>query len=261
MNTESIKEQWLKMLLGAREKGQPIDPPSSTIGPLSMEEAYDVQGKLVDDMIKKGERIIGWKVGATNRNVMEQLNIDEPLLGCMTNQSDYSLKEVKASDFFKLAVEGEIAIVMGKQLRGPGITNADVVRAASGVMGAVELVDCRIKDWQTTPPESIADNALHGGIILGPFLKPVSGFDLTHEGVVMRKNGQLLASACGVEALGNPLNVVTWLANKLSELDREIKAGDIISTGTLTSFYFVEPGDVMEVSYSSLGAIRFPIID
>ena len=45
--------------------------------------------------------------------------------------------------------------------------------------------------------------------------RPFSGFDLIHEGVVLRKNANLLASACGVEALGNPLNVVTWLSRNV----------------------------------------------
>jgi 2-keto-4-pentenoate hydratase len=83
--------------------------------------------------------------------------------------------------------------------------------------------------------------------------------DLTHEGMILRKNGRLLASACGVEALGNPVNVVTWLANKLWELDQEIKKGEIILTGSLTPFYAVSPGDVFHVSFSNLGSVHFAV--
>ena len=259
-NNDLIKQRWYSGLLKAHEEANPIDSLSSTIGELSMEEAYEVQAMLVEDRIKKGERIIGWKVGATSRAVMDQLKINEPILGCMTSHSYYSaVREVKASDFCRLAVEGEIAFVMGKPLRGPGITHADVILATSGVMGAVELVDCRVKDWKITTSEAVADNACHAGIILGPFMKPISGFDLTQEGVVLTKNGRILASACGVEALGNPLNVVAWLANKLSEFDKEIHAGEIVSTGSLTEFFFVEPGDVVDVSFSSLGSIQFAV--
>ncbi len=241
---------------------KPADSLCSTIGELSIEEAYEVQAMSVEDRVKKGERVIGWKVGATSHPVMDQLKVREPFLGCMTTKSDYSsLPEIKTSDFFKLAVEGEIAFVMGMPLRGPGITHTDVLRATSGIMGAVELVDSRIKDWDATPIEAVADNAFHAGIILGPIMRPISGFDLIHEGVVLRKNANLLASACGVEALGNPLNVVTWLANKLAELDKEIRAGEIVSTGSLTTFFFVEPGDLVEVSFSNLGTIRFGIRD
>lgn len=191
---------------------------------------------------------------------MDQLEIEEPFLGCMTTRSEYSfLKEIKVSQFCKLAVEGEIAFVVEKTLKGPGVTRSDVIQATAGIMGAVELVDCRITDWQVTTAEAIADNALHAGIVLGPFMKSVSGFDLIHEGIVMHRNGHLQASACGVEALGDPLNVMVWLVNKLGALGKELSAGAIVSTGSLTRFFFVEPGDVFDVSFSSLGRIHFSI--
>lgn len=105
------------------------------------------------------------------------------------------------SPFCRLAVEPEIAIVLQRPLRGPGITESDVIKAAAGAVGAVELVDCRIKDWKATPAEAVADNAFHAGIIPGTLRKDLSELDLVHEGVIMRKNGELLGSACGVEAL------------------------------------------------------------
>jgi len=255
---EILKEQWCNSLLKAREELKPTDSLCSTIGDLSVEEAYDVQAMLIQHRIRKGERVIGWKVGATSRSVMDQLNLIEPIFGCMTNKSDYSSQtEVKASEFCRLAVEGEIAFVLGKPLRGPDITNVDVIQAISGIMGAVELVDCRITDWNATTSEAVADNALHAGIILGSLMTPISGFDLIHERVALRKNAQLLASASGIAAMGNPLTVVTWLANKFAESDRELRAGDIVSTGSLTKFFFVAPGDVIEVSFSNLGSIQF----
>lgn len=126
-------------------------------------------------------------------------------------------------------------------------------------MGAVELVDCRFTDWQATPEEIVADNALHAGIILGPVMTPISGFDLIHEGLIMHRNGELLAGACGVEALGDPLNVGVWLANKLGALGKTLDAGAVVSTGSLTRFFFVQPGDVMDVSFANLSRIHFHV--
>ena len=259
---DSIKQRWYKALWKAYQDVKPIDSLTSTMGKLSVDEAYDVQAMLVENKIRNGERVIGWKVGCTSQATMEQVKIDEPIIGCMTSGSHYfPLIDLKISDFCKLGVEGEIAFVMDKPLKGPGITNSDVIMATSGIMGAVELVDSRTRDWKVNISEAIADNSLHAGVILGPFMRPVSGFDMRHEGVVICKNGHLLASGCGVEALGNPVNVVTWLANRLSAFDREIKAGQIILTGSLTKFFFVEPGDVVDVSFSNLGGIQFSILD
>jgi 2-keto-4-pentenoate hydratase len=257
---DKIKRQWFNALLKANEEIKPVDSLSSAFGDLAMEEAYEVQDMVVKERLKKEERVIGWKIGATSRAVMDQLKINEPILGCMTTRSEYSfLNKVRASHFCRLAVEGEIAFVMGKTLKGPGITKTDVIQATEGIMGAVELVDCRITDWQATTTEAIADNALHGGIFLGPFTRSLAGLDLIHEGVVLHRNGHLLASACGVEALGDPVNVVVWLANKLAALGKQLGAGEVVSTGSLTRFFFVDPGDVIDVGFTNLGHIHFSI--
>ncbi|MFO7986967.1 MAG: hypothetical protein R6U38_13995, partial [Desulfatiglandaceae bacterium] len=121
------------------------------------------------------------------------------------------------------------------------------------------LVDCRFTEWQATPDEMGTDNALDAGIILAALMRPSLGFDLMHEGLVMHRNGQALASACGVEALGDPLNVVVWLANRLGMLGKTLDAGAVVSTGSLTRFFFVEPGDVIHVSFAHLGRIHFSI--
>ncbi len=259
-NSETIQHLWYEGLRESYESAIPTTSLAETAGELSIDEAYHVQELLIADRIERGERIIGWKIGATSRSVMEQLGISEPILGCMTTGSEYSpLREVKASSFCKLAVEAEIAIVIGRDIEGPGVTTADVLRATEGVLGAVELVDCRIKDWQMTREEAIADNALHGGIILGSVMRSPKDMDLSMEGVALTKNGNLLASACGIEVLGNPLNVVVWLANKFASRDKILKEGDIVSTGSLTKFFFLQPGDVIDVRFAHLGSIGFSL--
>jgi 2-keto-4-pentenoate hydratase len=180
----------------------------------------------------------------------------------MTSMSTVDAREgIGLSRYCRLAVEPEIAIVLEKPLRGPGTTEAGVLDAAAGAVAAVELVDSRIRDWRATPCEAVADNAFHAGIIIGARQIGLSDLDLIHEGVIMKKNGDLLGSTCGVEALGSPLRVVAWLANKLSQYGLEIGAGEIVSTGSLMPFHYVAPGDKLEVSYGSLGVIQFEVTE
>ena len=259
-NTDSIKQDWYSSLQAAKKNAAPVDSLVSSAGKLSIDEAYHVQDMLIEARLQKGQKFIGWKVGATSQSVMRQLNIHEPIYGCMTSDSNYSaLKEVRASDFCKLAVEGEIALVLGKDLQGSGITIADVISATAGIMGAVELVDCRTKGWKPTIEEAVADNSLHAGFMLGPVMKSPTGFNLTQEGVNLRKNGKLLASAYGAEALGDPVGVVAWLANKLANSGRYIKKREVVLTGSLTEFFFVEPNDTIDVAFSNLGSIQFSV--
>ena len=158
-----------------------------------------------------------------------------------------------------IGLEPEIGIVLDSPLRGPGVTPIDAARAAGSVVALSEILDTRLLPDERGLQDGAADNGSHGGIVMGSVVRPAAGFDFIHEGVVVRVNGRLWGSACGVEALGNPLHVVAWLANELAVQGRELRAGDLVSTGSVTKILTPEIGDVVEMSFANLGVISFAI--
>ncbi len=256
-------EQWTDALYAAHQDRVQIPGPSGSYGKLSLHDAYEVQARVAARRVAAGERQIGWKVGATSFAILEQMKglIDGPSYGVLMSGTTFSDPEcIRASDFFGIGLEAEIGIVLEKPLQGPGITNIDVLAAASAVVAGVEILDGRIVEGTSSLEDGMADNAFHGGCVLGTLMCPARGFDFLHEGVIVRKNGKLFGSACGVEALGNPLSVVSWLANELAKHERGIEAGQVISTGSLTKILPAEAGDVIEMSFAHLGVVRFPIV-
>ena len=258
------KQKWCNILWEAGKNAVPIDKSDENLEELSIDEAYDVQAMVTERRITAGERIIGWKVGATSQAVLNQAGglAEAPILGRMTSGSIYTnVTGIKASSFCQLCFEAEIAFIMEKSLKGPGVTSSDVLMASYGVTSSIELVDFRLIGGGGSIAATIADNSGHAGIILGPIVKPAMDLDLRLEGVMVTKNGALIGSACGCEVMGNPINVVTWLANKLSGFERGIEVGDIITTGSLTQFIPLEPGDVVDASYTHLGNIQFQVTE
>ncbi len=261
VDNAQIVKSWIQALNQAYYDSKPITSLSDTFGNLSTEDAYQVQFRMLEDRIKQGERLIGWKIGATSSAVQGSFSfpLSEPVFGWMTDKSDYSgLDKISTSSFCNLHMEAEIDLVLKSPLKGPGVTNADIISATLGVMAAVELVGGRLRERKTLS-DLVADNSGHAGIILGPFIKPVINFDLRYESVTISKNGHHQASARGCEVMGNPINAVRWLANKLVQFGRELDAGSVISTGSLTRIIPLEPGDIVNVSFANLGDIQFEI--
>ena len=262
--SEEQLEQWAEALYCAGRDRVRIPGPSDRFGEVSLHDAYEVQARVVARRVEAGERQVGWKVGATSFAILEQFKgqIDGPSYGALMSDTTLSDPEsISASRFFGMGLEPEIGVVLERPLRGPGVTNVDVLGAAAGVIAAVEILDGRLEPGTSGLADGMADNAFHGASVLGTLMCPARGFDFLHEGVVVRKNGKLFGSACGVEALGNPLSVVAWLANELAQHDRQIEAGHVVSTGSLTGVLEAGAGDVIEMSFANLGAIRFPIVD
>jgi len=261
MNEARI-EEWVETLYVAQRDHIKIPSPSTTHGELSLHDALEVQARVAARRCEAGERQVGWKVGATSFAILEQMKgmIDGPMYGRMMSGTTWSDPEhMRRDDFFEIGLEAEIGIVLERPLRGPGITNADVLMAAAGVIGAVEFVDGRVESGGGLA-NGAADNAFHGGSLLGTLMKPARGFDFVHEGAIIRKNGKVFASACGVEALGNPLSVVSWLANELALHGYQIEAGHVVSTGSVHKIMPAELGDTIEVSYANLGRIGFALV-
>ena len=200
--------------------------------------------------------MIGKKVGFTSRGMRERFNLKEPDYGSIF-KTDIHEQGVAfdTSKYITPRVEGEIAFILNKDLRGPGITVADVVTATEGVMACLEFVDSRWA-FDIDILHSIADNGSCGGFMLGSKLIPLRNIDLRYVAMFMMKNGNLVGSGAGVEVMGDPANAVAWLANKMAEDGTYLKAGDIILSGAIIAAEDVKKGDVMSVNFSQLGEIN-----
>jgi 2-keto-4-pentenoate hydratase len=153
-------------------------------------------------------------------------------------------------------VEGEIAFVLDRELEGPGVTVAQVLRATWAVVAAIEVIDSRIQDWRIELPDTVADNASSARVVLGGMMLPPQSVDLELAGMVLRKNGRVAATGAGAAVLEHPAAAVAWLANKLAEFGERLEAGQVVLSGALAAAVPVGPGDVVEVAVQGMGAVH-----
>jgi 2-keto-4-pentenoate hydratase len=239
-------EAFAKELETAWEGGRPI-PPLSERGLKGIEAAYQVQRAWNALRLGKGDRVVGRKIGLTSRAVQEQLGVDQPDFGQLW-ESRYlgqgSRVEVAASLFLQPRVEGELAFLLAKDLEGPSVTPQEVLSATEAVAFAVEIVDSRIRDWRIRIEDTVADNASYGGFLLGPWRKDLLEEDLGALGMVLYKNGRLVAQGAGAACLGHPARAVAWLANTLLAYGERLRAGDIVMSGSWVPVQPAAKGDV-----------------
>jgi len=247
------KQKLASMLIEAQQTAKPL--PASFRQDFTLEEAYEIQALVRDEKIRQGRRVIGKKIGFTSKGMRRQFQVDRPDYGNLFDDQIFTQgTKIDTSRFIVPRAEGEIAFILERDLRGPGVTAADVLRATYGVMACIEFVDSRW-DFPFSIVDSIADNGGCGGFLLGSRLVRLEGLDLRYIAMFVEKNGELISSGAGVEVLGDPLNSVAWLANALSVHGNELKAGDIILSGAITSSVPVAKGDLVNVSFSTLGNI------
>lgn len=241
-------------LYQAFKTGQTITPFVKRDPEITIEDAYNIQSQFVRHRIDAGEKTIGKKIGVTSRPVQEYLGVFQPDFGQLT--SDMLYKEGETIDMDTLIqpkAEAELAFVLKEDLKGPGITAVDVLRATDYVSPCFEVVDSRITDWEIQIQDTVADNASCGVFVLGQEKGDPRALDLTLAGLVLEKNGELFSTGIGAAVQGSPVNAVVWLANTLGSLGIPFLAGEIILSGSQSALVPIEDGDELVCSIAGLG--------
>lgn len=239
--------------------GVAIPPISESDGVADVETAYAIQAEWTAMRLARSESIAGRKIGLTSKAIQQQLGVSEPDYGTLWKSSYYPAAngrvEIPAADFLQPRVEGEVAFLIGKPLRGPNLTMRDVLAATEACALGVEIVASRIADWRIKLVDTIADNASYGGFTLGPWDRRMRDADLAALAMTIRHNGALAAEGVGAAALGHPAAATAWLANKLLEFGVALEPGDIVISGGITKMLQVKAGDRFEFSLTGQPAV------
>jgi 2-keto-4-pentenoate hydratase len=255
MDEESIAKA-AELLLGAYASRVPVAPLTAAYPELSAADAYAIQLAQVSAWTADGARVKGHKVGLTSAAMQRQLGVDQPDFGHLLDTM--FLPEGTAADYGRFSqpkAEPEIAFVLGRPLRGPGVTVAEALAAVDFVLPALEIIDSRIADWKITLPDTIADNASSGAVVLGS--RPVSptSLDLALTGCLLHRNGRIEGTGAGGAVLGSPVNALVWLANTLGPLGVTLEAGHVVLPGSVCAAIPFGPGDTVSATFDRIGSV------
>ncbi len=249
-------------LFAALRARRVLEPLTSRENGLDIDDAYRVSLHLLERRKQDGERVIGKKIGVTSKAVQDMLGVHQPDFGFLlnvmqvANDTTVSLSKTK---LIQPRAEGEIAFVLRKDLKGPGVTEEQVLDATDYVSPCFEIVDSRIRDWKIKIQDTVADNASCGVFTLGDTRVAPRALDLAAVKMEITKNGVHAASGTGAAVQGHPATAVAWLANTLGGFGIPFLAGEIILSGSLAPLLPAVSGDRFELHLAGMGtaAIAF----
>ena len=229
-----------------------IEPLSDDVSDLDLETGYAVQRVLRE---QAGPRV-GWKLGVTSRAKQAQVGVSDPVFGFLPGTGALDLGEpLRTGELIQPRAEPEIVFQMGRDLAGEHVTASDVLGATSGLAVGIEILDSRFRDYRFTMADVVADNTSAARFVVGSPV-PAAGVDVRLVGVLLEKNGELVATASGAASLGHPAAAVAWLVRRLAASGEGLAAGEVILSGGLTAATPVAPGDVVTVTIDRLGTVE-----
>jgi 2-oxopent-4-enoate/cis-2-oxohex-4-enoate hydratase len=233
-----------------------VDPLTTTHPAIGIDDAYRVSLRLLQRRTADGERVVGKKIGVTSKAVQDMLGVHQPDFGFLLDVMqvpDGSSVSLSKQRLIQPRAEGEIAFVLKRDLRGPGVTEKQVLAATGYVVPCFEIVDSRIRDWKIRIEDTIADNASCGVFVLGSARADPNALDLAAVRMDIRRNGEHVASGLGSAVQGHPATAVAWLANTLGRFGIPFLAGEIILSGSLAPLLPIVAGDRYEMTLAGIG--------
>ncbi|MDE2435934.1 MAG: fumarylacetoacetate hydrolase family protein [Sphingomonadales bacterium] len=224
---------------------------------MSIDQAYAVSLGVLERRVARGERLTGKKIGLTAEAIQQALGISEPDFGFLTDAmevADGATVEI-ARHLRTPMIEAEIAFVLKHGLPAGGVTAEQVLAATDYVTACFEIVDTRFDTQRIRIVDTVADNASSAQYVLGRNRVDPRAIDLAAVHCTVQCNNAQVAEGTGAAVMGNSLNSVAWLANRLGAYGVTLDAGDVVLPGSMIPFLPARPGDSFRADMGALGTV------
>ena len=133
----------------------------------------------------------------------------------------------------------------------------EVTEAVASLHPGLELAECRFVHDERFPPlpAILADGSGSGTILHGPPIDDWRRRDIAGQEVTLVCNGVVRRRGTAGAALDHPVVPLTWLANELSRTGIGMKAGQMVSTGTLTGMLAPKVGETFVADFGPFGSV------
>jgi 2-oxo-3-hexenedioate decarboxylase len=251
-------------VLSALAEGRQIPPLTNRGGGLPLDAAYQITAAVRQAREARGERVVGRKIGFTNRTIWHEYDVHGPIWGYVYDSTLHRLKDLHGgfdiSGVVEPRIEPEIVFGLGRAPE-PGTTERALLDCIDWVAHGFEVVQSLFPGWRFQAADTVAAFGLHGALLVGPqqavaganadlWYERLAAFDIT-----LTCDGVDADHGNAVNVLGGgPLSALRHLVEVLAKDPDSppVAAGEIVTTGTLTRALPIVPGQAWSTQIEGL---------
>lgn len=257
MTRDEIVDE-LMALLGS---GRSTTPITSRLDSFDLKAAYEVVAMMRARREAGGDRVIGRKIGFTNRTIWQRYNVFAPIWNYVWASTVFDLPV--APDPFPLVgyseprIEPEIMFGLRRSPK-PGMSPREIAGCIEWVAHGFEIVQSIFPGWRFAAPDATAAYGLHGALLVGPrhaledtedWVARLQDFSLS-----LFRDGTKMDEGRALNILDGPLQALGHLVAVIAtDGGPPLMPGEIVSTGTITDAFPILAGESWSTELRSIG--------
>lgn len=204
--------------------------------PESISDGYQLQQLIHARLAEQGVRRLGYKIGSTSAANQRPWGLQEPVYaGIFSDTRADTLAAALARKLLHPSLECEVAVVLGSDVDGadPALSTGSIANAIAACHIACEIIDGRYDaPMSIGVPTLLADDFFQAGFVLGAANPDWRALEFgSLEGAIEIDGARTSGNAADTM---DALSALLWLARKLAQHGRALRAGDIVLTGSFT---------------------------
>ena len=221
---------------------------------ITNEDALLIQSNVARLREKRGEKVIGYKIGCVSKDTQKKMGFNQPACGYLWKSELYaSGVELNKKDYTNPAMEAEFGVILNRDIK-PDLASFDyILQSIEGIYPLIEIHNLVFYGNEPYGAELLTNNAIHAGVILGSETKLPS--DKTKTDLKLIYDQEVIDSWTNKIWPNDMLSEIEWLVKEQAKKNNYLKKGDLILTGAYGFPVPINDKKLVEVTSSAFGDV------
>ena len=222
---------------------------------ITNEDALIIQSNVARLREKRGEKIIGYKIGCVSKDTQKKMGFTQPACGYLWKSELYSSGiELNKKDYTNPAMEAEFGVILSRDIK-PEISSFDyILESIEGIYPLIEIHNLVFHGKEPYGAELLANNAIHAGVVLGLETKLPTNKSETDLKLIY--DNEIIDTWINKKWPVDMLSEVNWLVKEQAKSNNHLKKGDLILTGAYGFPVPINDKKIIEVTSSAFGEVK-----
>ena len=221
---------------------------------ISIEDALRIQLAVTNLREKRGEEVIGYKIGCVSKDTQRKMGFTKPAWGRLWKNELYlDGVTLDKRNFANPAMEAEFGIVLNRDLT-PELVNLDYI--LDSIETIHPIIEIHNLVFNGDPPfgaELLANNAIHAGVVMGKPTKANIKSEITDLKLIF--DNEIIDIWSDKKWPHDMLSEVEWLVKEQDKIGNILKKGNLILTGAYGLPIPINDKKLIQVTSSLFGNV------